>query len=106
MKVSLHELKDHINVLELPRTRREHDVLDLHNICKHAEEFRPLLRAVLRQKARGGGQLVLPGCRKSLSSFISLRIRVASLTWSKTLLIFLIATFSPVFVSTAEQTTP
>ena len=80
-------------------------MLDLHNICEHAEEFRPLLRAVLRQKAPGG-QLVLPGCRKSLSNFISLRIRVASLTWSKTLLIFLIATFSPVFVSTAEQTTP
>ena len=105
MKVSLHELKDHINVLELPRTWREHDVLDLHNICKHTEMFRSLLSVVLRQEARVG-QLVSPGCRKSLSNLISLRIRVASLTWSKTLLIFLMATFSPVFVSTAEHTTP
>lgn len=34
MKVSLHELKHDVYVLELPWTRRQHDVLDLHNVCR------------------------------------------------------------------------
>ena len=33
MEVSLHELKHHIDIFELPRTGRQHDVLDLHNVC-------------------------------------------------------------------------
>lgn len=33
VKVSLHQLEDNINVLELSCTGRQHDVLDLHNIC-------------------------------------------------------------------------
>ena len=36
MKVSLHELKDDVYVLELPWTRRQHDVLDLHDICRYS----------------------------------------------------------------------
>lgn len=33
MKVSLHQLKDNIYVLELPRAGWQHDVLDFHNVC-------------------------------------------------------------------------
>lgn len=33
MEVCLHELKHHIDVFELPGTGRQHDVLDLHNVC-------------------------------------------------------------------------
>jgi hypothetical protein len=33
VEIGLHELKDYIDVLELPGAWRQHDVLDLHNIC-------------------------------------------------------------------------
>lgn len=33
MQVCLHELKDNVDVLELSGARRQHDVLDLNNIC-------------------------------------------------------------------------
>jgi hypothetical protein len=32
VQVRLHELEDNVNVAELARLRREHDVLDLHNV--------------------------------------------------------------------------
>lgn len=48
----------------------------------------------------------MSGCRSSRSSLTSRRMRVASDTWSNTLLIFLMATRSPVALSTAEHTTP
>lgn len=33
VEVCLHQLKHHVNVLELPGTWGQHDVLDLHNVC-------------------------------------------------------------------------
>lgn len=33
MKISLHQLKDNIYVLELPCAGWQHDVLDFHNVC-------------------------------------------------------------------------
>lgn len=33
MKIGLHQLKDNIDILELPRAGWQHDVLDFHNIC-------------------------------------------------------------------------
>lgn len=34
VQVSLHELKDHIDVLEVAWAGWQHDVLDLHNVCR------------------------------------------------------------------------
>ncbi len=34
MKISLHELKHNIDVFELPGTGWQHDMLDLHNVCR------------------------------------------------------------------------
>jgi len=48
----------------------------------------------------------MSGWRSRRSSLISRRMRVASDTWSNTLLIFLMATLDPVRVSRAEQTMP
>lgn len=48
----------------------------------------------------------MSGWRKRRSNFTSRKMRVASLTWSNTLLIFLMATLSPIVLSMAEQTTP
>ena len=33
MQIRLHELEDHVDVLKLPGARRQHYVLDLHDIC-------------------------------------------------------------------------
>jgi hypothetical protein len=37
VQVSLHQLKHHIDILEVPRAGRQHDVLDLHNVCKYSK---------------------------------------------------------------------
>lgn len=57
-----------------------------------------------------GGSIIclistISGCRKSRSNLISRKIRIASDTCSKLLDIFFIATFSPVCLSMAAQTT-
>lgn len=39
MQICLHELKDNVDVLELARARREHDVLDFHYVCREGTEF-------------------------------------------------------------------
>jgi len=38
VQVSLHELKHHIDVLEVPGAGWQHDVLDLHNVCDNSSQ--------------------------------------------------------------------
>ena len=34
VQICLHELKDNVDILELARAGRQHDVLDFNNVCK------------------------------------------------------------------------
>ncbi len=34
MKISFHELKHHVDILEVPCAWRQHDVLNLNNVCR------------------------------------------------------------------------
>ena len=106
VQICLHELEDNVDILEFARTGRQHDVLNFHDVCRRElwrDKLGSSMQAATWHKLHFG---CTPGCRSNRRSLISRRIRVASETWSKTLLIFLMATFCPVLVSRALHTTP
>lgn len=37
VQVRLHQLKHHVDVLEVPRAGWQHDVLDLHDVCNYSK---------------------------------------------------------------------
>ena len=96
VQVGLHELEDHVDVLEVVRAGGKHDVLDLDDVGVLQQPH----QLDLAQDADGVG-LVLEHLffwsvlRSSRQPHVLL-----------TLLIFLMATISPVALSMAEATTP